>query len=103
MKIRYLLAALLLAPSLTTQVLMPQVLMPQAMAHVRADKSSHLARTGTQPIIGGRWQGYGIVGRQIAAPPWSAACTNDLGSQRCDEPMWVYGSPDYVAQFRNAF
>ncbi|MES5487800.1 hypothetical protein QMZ05_34055 [Bradyrhizobium sp. INPA03-11B] len=98
MKTTYLLAALLLAPSLTIQVLMPQ-----AMAHVRTDKSGHLARVGTQPIIGSRWQGYEIIGRQIAAPPWSAACTNDLGSQQCDEPMWVYGSPDYVAQFKNAF
>ncbi|WP_050422591.1 hypothetical protein [Bradyrhizobium tropiciagri] len=98
MKIRYLLAALLLLPTLETEVLMPQ-----AMAHVRADKSSHLARVGAQPIIGSRWQGYEIVGRQIAAPPWSAACTNDLGSQQCDEPMWVYGSRDYVAQFKNAF
>ncbi|TWC05260.1 hypothetical protein FBZ93_103273 [Bradyrhizobium macuxiense] len=98
MKTTYLLAALLLAPSLTTLVLMPQ-----AVGHVRTDKSSHLARAGAQPSIGSRWQESGIVGRQIAAPPWSAACTNDLGSQRCDEPMWVYGSPDYVEQFRSAF
>jgi len=93
MKIRYLLAALLLVPTLATP----------AMAHVPTNTNSNLARVGTKPIIGGDWQGYGIVGRQIAAPSWSAACTNDVGSQPCDEPMWVYGSPDYVAQFRNAF
>lgn len=28
---------------------------------------------------------------------------NDVGPQQCDEPMWVYGSPDYVAQFKSAF
>jgi hypothetical protein len=28
---------------------------------------------------------------------------NDQGPQHCDEPMWVYGSRDYLAQFKNAF
>lgn len=50
-----------------------------------------------------RLQGDRIEGREIAAPPWSAACTNDQGPQQCDEPMWAYGSPDYLAQFKNAF
>jgi hypothetical protein len=50
-----------------------------------------------------RLQGYRIEGREIAAPPWSFACMNDQGPQQCDEPMWVYGSPDYLAQFKNAF
>ena len=45
----------------------------------------------------------GLVGREVAAPPWSFACMNDQGPQQCDEPLWVYGSPDYLAQFRNAF
>ncbi|MCC8965621.1 hypothetical protein H8A95_25725 [Bradyrhizobium sp. Pear76] len=93
MKIIYLLAALLLAPSLATE----------ASAHLRTDKSSNREHVAARTAIAGPLQGYGIVGRQVAAPPWSAACTNDLGSQQCDEPMWVYGSPDYVAQFRNAF
>ena len=46
-----------------------------------------------------RPQGYEIEGSEIAAPPWSFACMNDQGPQRCDEPMWVYGSPDYLAKF----
>jgi hypothetical protein len=29
----------------------------------------------------------GIVGRQIAAPPWSAACMSDHGPTDCNEPM----------------
>ncbi len=45
----------------------------------------------------------GIVGREIAAPPWSAACMTDHGPSQCDEPMWVYGSPRYVARFKSAF
>ena len=49
------------------------------------------------------WQGYGIVGREVAAPPWSFACVNDQGLRQCDEPMWVYGSPRYVSRFKDAF
>jgi hypothetical protein len=45
----------------------------------------------------------GIVGREIAAPPWSAACMTDHGPSQCDEPMWVYGSPRYVKRFKSAF
>jgi hypothetical protein len=46
---------------------------------------------------------HGIGGREVAAPPWSAACVNDQGPQECGEPMWIYGSPDYLARFKNAF
>ena len=81
MKIRYLLAALLLGPSLATPT----------TAQERTHKNVTRAQT------------YGIEGREIAAPPWSFACMNDQGPQQCDEPMWVYGSPDYLAQFKNAF
>jgi hypothetical protein len=81
MKMKYFLAALLLVPSLATPV----------TAHPRMDYSSDLP------------QAYGIEGREVAAPPWSFACTNDQGPQQCDEPMWVYGSPDYLAQFKDAF
>jgi hypothetical protein len=35
-------------------------------------------------------------GRQVAAPPWSAACMTDHGPSDCGEPMWIYGAPDYV-------
>ncbi len=30
-----------------------------------------------------------IEGRQIAAPPWSAACMTDHGPSECGEPMWI--------------
>ena len=93
MKIRYLLAALLLVPFFATQ----------ATAHVRTNKSGNRAHVGTRPTVGSRLQGYRIEGREIAAPPWSFACMNDQGPQQCDEPMWVYGSSDYLAQFKNAF
>jgi hypothetical protein len=48
-------------------------------------------------------QTYGIEGREVAAPPWSAACMTDHGPSQCDEPMWVYGSPGALARYRNAF
>ncbi len=35
----------------------------------------------------------GLVGREVPAPPWSAACMTDHGPSACGEPMWVYGSP----------
>jgi len=57
------------------------------------------ARTGestAQP------QGY-ETGREVAAPPWSAACMTDHGPSQCDEPMWVYGSPQALARYKNAF
>ena len=81
MKMKHFLAALLLVPSLATS----------ATAQARTSKS------------GGLPQAYGSEGREVAAPAWSFACMNDQGPQQCDEPMWVYGSPDYLAQFKNAF
>jgi hypothetical protein len=42
-------------------------------------------------------------GREIKAPRWSLTCVNDQGAQQCNEPVWAYGSPDYLAQFKNAF
>jgi hypothetical protein len=35
----------------------------------------------------------GPVGREVPAPPWSAACMTDHGPSAFGEPMWVYGSP----------
>lgn len=93
MKTIYLLAALLLVPPLATQ----------GTTLARTNKSSNRAHVGIRPTVGSRLQKYGIEGREIAAPPWSSACMNDVGPQQCDEPMWVYGSPDYVAQFKKAF
>ena len=89
MKIANVLVALLLVPSLANR----------ATTLVRTNKSSNGAHVGT---VGSRLQGYSID-REIAAPPWSFACMNDTGPQQCDEPMWAYGSPDYLAQFNNAF
>jgi hypothetical protein len=37
-------------------------------------------------------------GRQVAAPPWSAACMTDHGPSECGEPMWIYGAPEPHAQ-----
>ena len=45
----------------------------------------------------------GNIGREVAAPPWSAACSTDQGPSRCGEPVWVYGTPAYVSRFKNAF
>jgi len=45
----------------------------------------------------------GIVGRQVAAPPWSAACMSDHGPTECNEPMWVYGSPAEVSRYNGAY
>jgi hypothetical protein len=92
MKITCVLVALLLVPSLATQ----------AATVVRTSKSSG-AHVGTRPTVDSRLQGGGIQGREIAAPPWSFACMNDAAPQPCDEPMWAYGDPDYLAQFRKAF
>ena len=37
---------------------------------------------------------FGGEGRQIEAPPWSAACMTDHGPSDCGEPMWTYGAPE---------
>ncbi|QOZ46891.1 hypothetical protein XH89_28035 [Bradyrhizobium sp. CCBAU 53340] len=44
-----------------------------------------------------------IEGRQIAAPPWSAACMTDHGPSACGEPMWIYGPRSQISQYRSAF
>jgi hypothetical protein len=81
MKLKHVLAALLLAPALA---------MP-AMLQARTYES------GMPP------QAFATEGREVAAPPWSAACMTDHGPSQCDEPMWVYGSPSAVARYKNAF
>jgi hypothetical protein len=52
---------------------------------------------------GVRPQAHGTEGRQVAAPPWSAACMTDHGPSECGEPMWVYGSHAAISGYRNAF
>jgi hypothetical protein len=44
-----------------------------------------------------------FVGREVAAPSWSAACMSDQGPSQCGEPMWVYGSPSSVEKYKSAF
>ena len=34
----------------------------------------------------------GIEGREVAAPPWSAACMTDHGPSLSGEPICVYGA-----------
>jgi len=81
MNIRYFVAAmLLLAPSLAT-------------ANTIKARTHHSTPTQT----------FGIQGREVAAPPWSDACMTDHGPSECDEPMWVYGTPDELARYRSAF
>ena len=91
MKITYILAALLLAPSFATQ----------ATAHVRTN--SDRAHIGIHPPMSSPQLGYGTEGHEIIAPPWSAACMSDHGPTECNEPMWVYGSPAEVSPLRGAF
>jgi hypothetical protein len=43
------------------------------------------------------------IGREVAAPPWSAACMTDHGPSECDEPMWVYGGPSRLSRYKSAF
>ena len=43
------------------------------------------------------------LGREVAAPPWSAACSTDQGPRVCDEPMWVYGSPADISRYKRPF
>ena len=81
MKILHVIASLLLVSSLATPT--------------TAQERTHKSVTRVQP--------YGIEGRQIAAPPWSAACMTDHGPSECGEPMWVYGSSDAIARYRSAF
>jgi hypothetical protein len=93
MKIIHVLSALLLVSTLAT---------PTA-AHERPNKSGARAHIGTRSPVGSQPQAYGIEGREIIAPPWSAACMTDHGPSECGEPMWIYGSRSDIARYRNAF
>src|ERR1700737_2515204 len=57
------------------------------------------ARTNESPAP---TPGYEI-GREVAAPPWSAACMTDHGPSQCDEPMWAYGSSRALSRYKDAF
>jgi hypothetical protein len=45
---------------------------------------------------------FGAEGRQVAAPPWSAACMTDHGPSDCGEPMWIYGFSEPKVQKRHS-
>ena len=63
---------------------------------------SAAAEARTKPISAPP-KAYGTVGREVAAPSWSAACMTDHGPTDCGEPTWVYGKPDAIAKYRDAF
>jgi hypothetical protein len=81
MKMKSLMAALLVVPSLAMA----------AGAQARTHENGALPQT------------YATGGREVAAPPWSAACMTDQGPTQCGEPMWVYGSPAAISRYRNPF
>jgi hypothetical protein len=81
MKTKCFLAALLLVPSLAMS----------ATAQARTNERNGLP------------QATGTEGREVAAPPWSDACMTDHGPSQCGEPMWVYGSRDALARYKDAF
>jgi hypothetical protein len=90
MKIKFFGAALLLLPLLATPV-MAQARTSSAMAQARTSETIAPSQT------------YEMEGREVAAPPWSAACMSDQGPRQCDEPMWVYGDPATISRYRSAF
>ncbi len=65
-----------------------------------AISASALARTNERVILP---QASQTAGGEVAAPPWSAACTTDQGPSQCGEPMWVYGSSGALARYKSAF
>jgi hypothetical protein len=71
MKIMHAMAALLLVLSLATPTMAAQRTNNSAKAHAQRPE-----------------------GREVAAPPWSAACMTDHGPSACGEPMWIYGGSD---------
>jgi hypothetical protein len=81
MKSLHIMAALLLVSSLA--------------APTTAREQSHQRRAQAQI--------HENVGREVAAPPWSAACMTDHGPSECGEPMWIYGGSGERATYRNPF
>jgi hypothetical protein len=86
MRMLHLLAALLLVPSLAMPVTAP------ARAKTRAAR----VFVGTRTTVGNQPRPYRSEGREIIAPPWSAACMSDHGPSQCGEHMWIYGSSEIL-------
>jgi hypothetical protein len=74
----------------------------QTISQVHGASMSARAQTRTHES-GARPQSYGIGGREVAAPAWSAACMTDHGPSECGQPMWIYGSSGVPARYRDAF
>jgi hypothetical protein len=89
---------LLVAAILSLVITVPAL----AQAQVAGDSMSARAQARTNKS-GARPQAYGIEGREVAAPAWSAACMTDHGPSECGEPMWVYGTRSEISRYRNAF
>jgi hypothetical protein len=47
-------------------------------------------------LIAAHPQAYWTEGREVVAPPWSAACMSDQGPSQCGEPMWIYGGGEHA-------
>jgi hypothetical protein len=90
MKMSVFVAALLLVPLLPMPVI-AQARTSSVMAQARASETIAPSQT------------YQMGAREVAAPPWSAACMTDHGPSQCDEPMWVYGDPAAISRYGRAF
>jgi hypothetical protein len=88
LKMMHVMAALLLASSLATPT----------QARQRPNEGGAWGHIGTGSPVGGHPQSFGVEGREIIAPPWSAACMTDHGPSECGEHMWFYGSSDALAR-----
>ena len=91
MKMIHLLAAFVLVPSLGMPTTAP----------VRTKARVASVFVGTRAPVGNQPRPYRSDGREIIAPPWSAACMTDHGPSQCGEHMWFYGSSDALAKLRN--
>jgi hypothetical protein len=88
MHMMHMMASLLLAWSLAAP----------AEAQQRRNQADAWAYVGTESPVGRHPPSYAIRGREVMAPPWSAACMTDHGPSACGEPMWLYGSSDVRAR-----
>jgi hypothetical protein len=84
----------------TTCFLLALFLVPSLAASTAAQ--ARVNKTRIRPQIA-RPQAFGMEGREITAPPWSAACMTDHGPSECGQHIWFYGSSDALARYRNSF